>query len=87
VRPLVIDFCGIVVALPAIGRDLHSSTTSVAWTVNAFTLGTAGPPVAVGRLGDLPRRRRAMLPSRCSARPRFTCGRARLRGPQVLSCS
>jgi MFS family permease len=46
--PLVIDFYGIVVALPAIGRDLHSSTTSLAWTVNAFMLGMAGPLVAVG---------------------------------------
>ena len=33
--PLVIDFYGIVVALPAIGRDLHSSTTSLAWTAAA----------------------------------------------------
>jgi MFS family permease len=59
--PLVIDFYGIVVALPAIGRDLHSSTTSLAWTVNAFMLGMAGPLVAVGRLGDLLGRRRVML--------------------------
>jgi EmrB/QacA subfamily drug resistance transporter len=59
--PLVIDFYGIVVALPAIGRDLHSSTTSLAWTVNAFMLGMAGPLVAVGRLGDLLGRRKVML--------------------------
>jgi EmrB/QacA subfamily drug resistance transporter len=59
--PLVIDFYGIVVALPTIGRDLDSSTTSLAWTVNAFMLGMAGPLVAVGRLGDLFGRRRVML--------------------------
>jgi EmrB/QacA subfamily drug resistance transporter len=59
--PLIIDFYGIVVALPSIGRDLHSSTTSLAWTVNAFMLGMAGPLVAVGRLGDLLGRRRVML--------------------------
>jgi hypothetical protein len=40
--PLVIAFYGIVVALPAIGRDLHRSTTSLAWTVNAFMLGLYG---------------------------------------------
>jgi hypothetical protein len=33
--PLVIDFYGIVVTLPAIGRDLHSSTSSLAWTAAA----------------------------------------------------
>src|SRR5262245_39892573 len=59
--PLVIDFYGIVVALSAIGRDLHSSTTSLAWTVNAFMLGMAGPLVAVGRLGDLLGGRKVML--------------------------
>jgi MFS family permease len=59
--PLFIDFYGIVVALPSIGRDLHSSTTSLAWTVNAFMLGMAGPLVVVGRLGDLLGRRRVML--------------------------
>ena len=59
--PLIIDFYGIVVALPSIGRDLHSSTTSLAWTVNAFMLGMAGPLVAAGRLGDLLGRRRVML--------------------------
>jgi hypothetical protein len=36
------------VALPAIGRDLNNPTTSLAWTVNAFMLGMAGPLVAVG---------------------------------------
>ena len=59
--PLIIDFYGIVVALPSIGRDLNSSTTSLAWTVNAFMLGMAGPLVVVGRLGDLLGRRRVML--------------------------
>ena len=51
--PLVIDFYGIVVALPAIGRDLHSSTTSLAWTINAFMLGMAGFPLTGGMFGKL----------------------------------
>jgi len=59
--PLNIDFYGIVVALPTIGRELGASTTSLAWTVNAFILGMAGPLVAMGRLGDILGRRKIVL--------------------------
>src|SRR4029450_1778673 len=55
--PLNIDFYGIVVALPTIGRELGASTTSLAWTVNAFILGTPGPLVAMGALGGIVLRR------------------------------
>ena len=59
--PLTIDFYGIVVALPSIGRELGASTTSLAWAVNAFMLGMSGPLVAMGRLGDILGRRKIVL--------------------------
>jgi len=58
---LSIDFYGITVALPSIGRDLGAGTTALQWTVNAFNLALAAPLIAFGRLGDLVGRRRTML--------------------------
>src|SRR3712207_8604591 len=50
---MTIDFNGITVALPTIGRDLDTSTTSLQWTINAYLLALAAPSVAAGRLADI----------------------------------
>ncbi len=55
------DFFGVTVALPAIGADLHASTATLEWTVNAFLLAFAAPLIAVGRLSDIVGRRRVAL--------------------------
>ncbi len=36
---LTVDFFGLTVALPQIGKDLHASTETLAWTVNAYLVG------------------------------------------------
>lgn len=56
-----VDFFGVGVALPALGRDLHGSTATLQWVVNAFGLAFAAPLVAAGRLGDLRGRRLVLL--------------------------
>jgi len=55
------DFFGVTVALPAIGADLHASTATLEWTVNAFLLAFAAPLIAIGRLSDIVGRRRVVL--------------------------
>jgi MFS family permease len=39
------------VALPTIGKDLHTSLAGLQWTVTAYTLTLAGLPLAVGLTG------------------------------------
>src|SRR4051794_12099627 len=46
------------VALPAIGRDLHTGLAGLQWTVNAYTLTLAGLLLLGGALGDRYGRRR-----------------------------
>ncbi len=58
---LTVDFFGIALASPSIGRDPKTSTTGLEWTVNAFVLGFASPLPAVGRLGDIIGRRKVLL--------------------------
>ena len=58
---MTIDFNGITVALPTIGRDLDTSTTGLQWTINAYLLALAAPSVAAGRLADIFGRRRVVL--------------------------
>ncbi len=58
---ITIDFNGLVVALPTIGRDLDTSTTGLQWTINAYLLAFAAPTVAAGRLADIFGRRRVLL--------------------------
>ena len=58
---LNIDFYGITVALPSIGRALGAGTTGLQWAVNGFTLALIAPLIAFGRLGDLVGRRRLLL--------------------------
>src|SRR5215212_9851761 len=58
---MTIDFNGLTVALPTIGRDLNTSTTGLQWTINAYLLALAAPSVAAGRLADIFGRRRVLL--------------------------
>src|SRR3712207_2778149 len=59
--PMTIDFNGLTVALPSIGRDLHTSTTGLQWTINAYLLALAAPSVTAGRLADIFGRRKVVL--------------------------
>ena len=58
---LTLDFFGLTVALPQIGVDLHASTETLAWAVNAYLLAFVSPMVAVGRLADIVGRRKVAL--------------------------
>ena len=58
---LSIDFAGVAVALPDIGRELEVSAAATGWVINAFALGAAGPLLVSGRLADLFGRRRMLL--------------------------
>lgn len=58
---LTIDGFGLTVALPSLGRDLNTSTTTLAWVLNAFVLAFAAPQIAVGRLADIYGRRLVVL--------------------------
>ncbi len=49
------------VALPTIGKDLHTSLSGLQWTVNAYTLTLAGLILLGGSLGDRAGRRRIFL--------------------------
>jgi len=58
---LTLDFFGLTVALPQIGKDLDASTETLAWTVNVYLLAFVSPMVAVGRLADVVGRRKVAL--------------------------
>jgi EmrB/QacA subfamily drug resistance transporter len=58
---IMLDNTAVNVALPSIQRSLHASTSSLEWTVNAYTLSFAVLLVTGGRLGDLFGRRRIFL--------------------------
>src|ERR1700743_1362196 len=58
---IMLDNTVVNVALPSIQRDLHATTSSLEWTVNAYTLAFAVLLVTAGRLGDLFGRRRMFL--------------------------
>src|SRR5438445_8741315 len=58
---IMLDNTVVNVALPSIQRGLHASTSSLEWTVNAYTLSFAVTLVTGGRLGDLFGRRRMFL--------------------------
>jgi len=62
---IMLDNTVVNVALPSIQRGLHASTTSLEWTVNAYTLSFAVLLVTGGRLGDLFGRRRMFLLGVC----------------------
>ena len=58
---IMLDNTVVNVALPSIQRGLHASTSSLEWTVNAYTLSFAVLLVTGGRLGDLFGRRLVFL--------------------------
>ena len=58
---VVLDASIVNVALPSIQRDLHFSTTSLQWIVNAYTLTFAGFMLLGGRAADLFGRRKIFL--------------------------
>src|SRR5881409_1694258 len=58
---IMLDNTVVNVALPSIQRSLHATTSSLEWTVNAYTLTFAVLLVTGGRLGDLFGRRTMFL--------------------------
>jgi len=58
---IVLDVTIVNVALPAIQEDLHFSTSSLAWVVNAYLIAFGGLLLLAGRVGDLVGRRRVFL--------------------------
>jgi EmrB/QacA subfamily drug resistance transporter len=58
---VVLDASIVNVALPSIQRDLHFSSSSLQWVVNAYTLTFAGFLLLGGRAADLFGRRRIFL--------------------------
>jgi EmrB/QacA subfamily drug resistance transporter len=58
---IVLDQTIVNVALPSIQRDLHFSTSNLAWVVNAYLIAFGGLLLLAGRLGDLVGRKRIFL--------------------------
>ncbi len=58
---IVLDVTIVNVALPSIQEQLHFSTASLAWVVNAYLIAFGGLLLLAGRLGDLIGRRRGFL--------------------------
>ena len=58
---IMLDNTVVNVALPSIQRSLNASTSSLEWTVNAYTLSFAVLLVTGGRLGDIFGRRKIFL--------------------------
>ncbi len=58
---IMLDNTVVNVALPSIQRSLHATTSSLEWTINAYTLSFAVTLVTAGRLGDLFGRRRMFI--------------------------
>ena len=58
---IMLDNTVVNVALPSIQRGLHATTSTLEWTVNAYTLTFAVLLVTGGRLGDIFGRRKAFL--------------------------
>ena len=58
---IVLDVTIVNVALPSIQDDLHFSTASLAWVVNAYLISFGGLLLLAGRIGDLAGRRRTFL--------------------------
>ena len=77
---IVLDVTVVNVALPSIQDDLHFSTSSLAWVVNAYLIAFGGLLLLAGRFGDLIGRRRIFLSgvilftAACSRSPRSHAG-------------
>src|ERR1017187_10562238 len=57
----MLDSTVVNVALPTIGKDLHTSLAGLQWTVTAYTLTLAGLILLGGSLGDRMGRRRIFV--------------------------
>ncbi len=62
---IVLDVTIVNVALPSIQEDLHFTSTSLAWVVNAYLIAFGGLLLLAGRFGDLIGRRRVFLAGVC----------------------
>jgi len=58
---LTLDFFGLAVALPEIGKDLDASTETLLWAMNAYLLAFVAIMIPVGRLADIMGRRKVVL--------------------------
>src|SRR3984957_13916196 len=58
---IVLDVTVVNVALPSIQEELHFSTSSLAWVVNAYLIAFGGLLLLAGRFGDLVGRRSVLL--------------------------
>jgi len=58
---VILDGSIVAVALPLIGRDLHTTGPSLAWVVNAYLVPFGGLLLLAGRLGDVLGTRRMLL--------------------------
>jgi EmrB/QacA subfamily drug resistance transporter len=58
---IVLDVTVVNVALPSIQDQLHFSSASLAWVINAYLISFGGLLLLAGRLGDLLGRRRVFL--------------------------
>jgi EmrB/QacA subfamily drug resistance transporter len=58
---ITLDSTIVAVALPAIGRSLHASFTSIQWVISAYVLTYAALLLGAGNYADLNGRRRTML--------------------------
>ena len=58
---IVLDVTVVNVALPSIQDDLHFSSSSLAWVVNAYLIAFGGLLLLAGRFGDLMGRSRIFL--------------------------
>jgi EmrB/QacA subfamily drug resistance transporter len=58
---IVLDVTVVNVALPAIQEQLHFSSSSLAWVVNAYLIAFGGLLLLAGRIGDLVGRRSVFL--------------------------
>ena len=77
---IVLDVTIVNVALPSIQDDLHFSTSSLAWVVNAYLIAFGGLLLLAGRLGDLIGRRRVFLRASSVHSASLLCGAARPHG-------
>src|ERR1700722_10956101 len=58
---MMLDSHIVAVALPAIGRSLQASFTSIQWIISAYVLTYAALLMAAGNFADLYGRRQAMI--------------------------
>src|SRR5690242_7846146 len=58
---VVLDASIMNIALPSIATDLHASTDTLSWVINAYLLAFGGLLLLGGRLADLVGRRRVFI--------------------------